>query len=215
MDEYFEYFLSKMGPQVQKIQPTEIQINKFSGKLPNKLLEYWVKYGWGGYHNGLFWITDPDEYSPAVEAWLDGTNINDKVNYHAIARSAFGRIFLWNKNVGQNVVIDALYSQIITSPPDKYVVSGEDTKSLQAFFSSTRADELDIEDIKEKTLFKRALKKLGPVASDEMYGFEPALSIGGVPKLENIAKIKIVPHLILLEQLADVEIMHLDVSKHM
>lgn len=215
MDEYFEYFLSKLGPQGQKTQPTEMQISKFSGKLPSKLLEYWSNYGWGGYHSGLFWITDPDEYCPAVEAWLEGTDIDDKENYYAIARSAFGRIFLWNKKKGQNVVIDALYSQIITSPPDKYVVSGEDTKSLQAFFSSTRTDELDIEDVNEKNLFKRALKKLGPVASDEMYGFEPALSIGGMPKLENMAKVKIVAHLILLEQLDDVEIMHLDVSRHL
>jgi hypothetical protein len=215
MDEYFEYFLSKMGPQLQKIQPTKMQINKFSGKLPTQLLDYWAEYGWGGFHNGLFWITDPEEYTSVVESWLEGTNIPDQKNYHVISRSAFGRIFLWNKKTGQNITIDSLCSQIISSPADKYVASGNDTRSLQAFFSSTRPDELDLEDYKDKPLFNRALTALGPISADEMYGFEPALCIGGAPILANLKKVKIISHLLLLNQLGEVDIMYLDVTRHL
>lgn len=215
MDEYFDYFLSKMGPQTEKILPTQSDIEKFSNLLPNKLLDYWNAYGWGGFHNGLFWIVNPDEFSPVVEAWLNGTDIKNKDGYLAIARTAFGRTFLWNKKTGQNITINPHQSLIITSPPDEYVANGNDTKSLQAFFSSTKPDSLDIDDTKDKKIFKRALKKLGPVASDEMYGFEPALSIGGLPSLENLVIVKIVPHLVLLEQLGEIEIMHIDVSRYL
>lgn len=215
MDEDSEYFLSTMGPHFKKSQPTESQIIEFSGLLPEKLLDYWHEFGRGGFHDGLFWITDPNEFSPAVEAWLEGTKIEDVENYYAIARSAFGRIFLWNKSTGQNITINSLDSVIITTPPDKYVANGDDTKSLQSFFSSTDPEELDIKDFKDNRLFEKALKKLGPVSENEMYGFEPALCLGGMPAIENLVKVKIVPHLILLEQLCEVEILHFDMSRHL
>jgi hypothetical protein len=213
MDEDYKYFLSIIGPEFSKIQPTETQIEKFADLLPKKLLEYWQEYGWGGFHNGLFWLTDPEEYFPVVEEWLDETNIPDKENYLVIARSAFGRIFLWNKKTGQNVTIIPLDSLIITSPPDEDVAAGDDTDSLQAFLGEAEPETLDMEDVKEKKLFEKALRKLGPVAADEMYGFEPALAIGGLPVLDNMVKVKIVPHLILLAQLGEIEVLHIDVSK--
>jgi hypothetical protein len=213
MDEVYEYFLSIMGPEFNKTQPTEAQIAKFSGKLPRKLLEYWHDYGWGGFYDGLFWLTDPEEYASSVEAWLASTNIPDKQNYLAIARSAFGRIFLWNKKTGQNITIISLDSLIITSAPDEDVAAGDDTDALQDFLCEIDPDYLDMQDTRENNLFKRVLRKLGPVAVDEMYCFEPALAIGGSPILGNIAIVKIIPQLIFLAQLGDVEILHIDVSK--
>ncbi|MBP1202858.1 hypothetical protein JOD97_000872 [Duganella sp. 1411] len=215
MDEYFEIFLSDWGPQISKTQPNKAEIEEFRGKLPDKLIEYWQANGWGGYYNGLFWFTNPNEYIPVVDAWLDGTDISDKSAYFAIARTAFGRVFLWNKKTGQNATIDALSSRLIITPPDKKVIDGDDTKAFQYFISGEEPDDLDFKDVKEKPLFKKALKKLGPVAFDEMYGFEPPLCIGGMPHLENLNKVKAVEHLVLLEQLGDVEVMRIDVSSHL
>lgn len=76
-------------------------------------------------------------------------------------------------------------------------------------------DALDIEDEKEKKIFKRAVKKLGALRADEMYGFEPALVIGGAPKLDNLVKVKVIEHLILLQQFGKIEILHMDVSRHL
>ncbi|WP_177196601.1 GAD-like domain-containing protein [Duganella sp. CF517] len=215
MDECYEMFLSELGPQFVKVQLSPHQIAKFEGRLPEQLLEYWKLYGWSGYYDGLFWLVNPDDYVSVVNAWLEGAQIENRSDYLAIARTAFGRIFLWNKKSGQNVTIVPLDSQIITSPANKKVVAGDDTIALQSFLIGKEPDRLDIEDVKEKKLFKRALKKLGPVAVDEMYGFEPALCIGGMPVLENIKKVKIIEHLILLEQLGEIEIMHIDVSRHL
>ncbi|USX11280.1 DUF1851 domain-containing protein [Oxalobacteraceae bacterium OTU3CAMAD1] len=215
MDEFYEMFLSELGPQFTKVQPSPQQIDRFSGRLPEQLLEYWKLYGWCGYYEGLFWLVNPDDYVSVVETWLESTQIENKSDYLAIARTAFGRIFLWNKEAGQTVTIVSLDSQIITSPPNKKVVAGDDTIPLQSFLIGKEPDRLDIEDVKEKKLFKRALKKLGPVAEDEMYGFEPALCIGGMPVLENIRKFKTIEHLILLERFGEIEIMHIDVGRHL
>lgn len=47
-----------------------------------------------------------------------------------------------------------------------------------------------------------ALGNLGPLAPDEMYGFEPALVAGGKMRLENLRKVKLDQHLTILRQLA-------------
>ena len=113
MDEFYEMFLSELGPQFTKVQPSPQQIDRFSGRLPEQLLEYWKLYGWCGYYEGLFWLVNPDDYVSVVETWLESTQIENKSDYLAIARTAFGRIFLWNKEAGQTVTIVSLDSQII------------------------------------------------------------------------------------------------------
>lgn len=212
MDEYYKILLNELGPQDVQTVPTDEDINLFRGRLPEKLLEYWKAYGWGSFHNGLFWLTNPKDYVPVVENWLSHTNIKNPKDFLVIARNAFGKLFLWSKTTGQNVTISPLTSLILTSPPDDDVSAGNDTEPLQFFISEVSPENLDFRDYKKKNLFDRALKKAGPVGADEMYGFEPALSIGGMPKIENLVKVKLIPHLVLLEQLSDVEVKHIDVG---
>ena len=214
MDECFEYFLENFGPQLHSVQPSTTDIKKFRGKLPDKLLEYWQDHGWGGFSDGLFWLVNPSDYTEIVDVWLDNTKVEDHQNYFAIARTAFGRLFLWNKLTGQTATISPLYAQVITTPPNRSVLAGDESSAVEAFLATKDPEALDIEDEKDKKLFKRALKKLGPVKADEMYGFEPALVIGGIPKLENLVKVKLIEHLILLHDFGDVEILHMDVSRH-
>ena len=51
-------------------------------------------------------------------------------------------------------------------------------------------------------MFTPALAKLGRLKHDEMYGFVPALALGGTSTLANLQKVKAVEHLVLLAQLA-------------
>lgn len=84
---------------------------------------------------------------------------------------------------------------------------------MLAFFASKKQKSSDFYDWKDKPLFKRALRKLGPLQSDEMYGFEPALTIGGTPNLEHLVKVKMVEHLVFLSQLGEVELVDIDVRR--
>jgi hypothetical protein len=67
--------------------------------------------------------------------------------------------------------------------------------------------QLEQKDHHDKPLFERALKKLGPLAADEMYGFEPTLALGGKADLKNLHKVKAVEHLVILAQLGERQIM--------
>lgn len=50
-------------------------------------------------------------------------------------------------------------------------------------------------------LFAPALKALGRLKYDEIYGFVPALAFGGEPALKRLKKVKDVEHMLLLAQL--------------
>ncbi|EPM69033.1 hypothetical protein A249_39350 [Pseudomonas syringae pv. actinidiae ICMP 18804] len=71
---------------------------------------------------------------------------------------------------------------------------------MKVFFSSKKPDESDLDG-----LFKPALEKLGPLKSDEMYGFVPALALGGPMELKNLQKVKTIEHLEFLSQLSPLQ----------
>ena len=54
-------------------------------------------------------------------------------------------------------------------------------------------------------LFKPAKKKLGILSHDEMYGFVPALMLGGGGALEHLERVKAVEHLTLLSQITELQ----------
>ena len=63
-----------------------------------------------------------------------------------------------------------------------------------------------------KPLFARAAKKWGALASDEMYGFEPSLVLGGSKELTHLRRVKIIAHLEFIAQLQPPKV--LDLKRH-
>jgi hypothetical protein len=210
MNKNFKYFFDEFGPPVKVTEFSVEQLGKYKGLLPDSLLEFWSEAGWSGYADGLFWSTEPAQFLVPLEAWLEDSGIPHRDTYHVIARSAFGDLFAWGKESGASVIINPLFSSVTIKEPNENVKQGKTEAALTAFFVSKTKEYLDFEDYKGKPLFKRALKKLGPLQPDEMYAFEPALCLGGLPKLENLVKVKMIEHLVLLSQLAEIDYSHID-----
>jgi hypothetical protein len=55
-------------------------------------------------------------------------------------------------------------------------------------------------------MFKPALRKLGQLKHDEMYGLVPALALGGEVSLDHLQKVKAVEHLVILAQFAPLDV---------
>ncbi|MDX7993287.1 GAD-like domain-containing protein, partial [Xenorhabdus littoralis] len=55
-DEFFEYFIEKMGEATQHREVPAEAIDKWRGKLPGQLLYYWKHEGCNSYQDGLFSI---------------------------------------------------------------------------------------------------------------------------------------------------------------
>ncbi len=215
MNEEFEYFYEQMGPLQRSSKVPDDFIEKYQKLFPSAYIEFLKETGWGCYQNGLLWITDPRDFILASQAWLSGLKQFVLDEYHVFARDAFGNLYLWGNNSGNCITIHPLSSTVVTSEPEKFESEADRNLDIGSFFVTRDNKDYDFDDFKEKPMFQRALKKLGPLSADEMYAFEPALCIGGLPKLENLVKVKMIEHLHLLSQLADIEFMHIDVSSRL
>ncbi|MBV4521668.1 DUF1851 domain-containing protein [Pseudomonas sp. SWRI74] len=198
MDEIFSIFLETFGEPVDRQEVPASSMERYRGKLPNQLLEYWDEHGWSGYAEGIFWIVNPQEYEGVVASWLEGTKLEKYDTYHLIARGAFGDLYLWGEKTGASLKITSVLSRYTTHTS---IYTGKEMdKGLRSFILSRNVDSNDYGD-----LFKPAKKKLGTLRHDEMYGFVPALGFGGPDTLDHLEKVKAVEHLTLLSQIAELQ----------
>jgi hypothetical protein len=209
MDESFAYFYNDegFGPAIQTQTVSPQKIEKFRHKLPDQLLSYWQQYGWSGYGKGLFWFVDPDDYEPALEAWIGDMPFMEQDAYYVIARSAFGELFVWGTKSGQSLGVKSSWGMIFPRDNSERVAQGRADQLVHSFIVSMDKKRLEQKDDLDKPLFERALKNLGPLAADEMYAFVPALALGGKADLKNLRKVKTVEHLVMLAQLGERRVM--------
>lgn len=204
MDRYFDHFLKTFGPAIDKREVPVASIERYKGKLPDQLLAYWEEHGWCGYADGLLWTVDPQEYEPVVRAWIGNTPFMQEDTFHIIARSAFGKLYFWGEKSGGdklNIITADSFALARTFQPAKDL-----DQAARAFFGAKSRDAADHE-VEQGPLFAPALARLGRLKHDEIYGFVPALALGGVPILKNLQKVKAMEHLVMLAQLVPLKVM--------
>lgn len=202
-DETFELFISEFDEATHSVVVPVAAIDRWRGKLPDRLLTYWQEEGWCGFRNGLFWVVNPDDYEDVVHEWLSGTSLEAVDSFHVIARTAFGSLYLWGEKIGRAVTISAASHAIVVLGKELIEKDRDNlTIDLETFFEMKEPDDCDLNDELGEPLFERALQKLGSLNAGEMYGFEPALVAGGKMRLENLVKVNLDVHLTILRQLA-------------
>ncbi|MCK8664550.1 DUF1851 domain-containing protein [Pseudomonas azerbaijanoccidens] len=198
MDKVFSRFLEKFGSPMARQEVPVSSIERYRGKVPNLLLKYWAEHGWCGYGDGIFWIVNPQEYEGVVASWIEGTKLQERDTYHLIARSAFGDLYLFGEKTGFSLKISSVLSRYVINNLD--FRTEEMDRHLQGFLLTREVDANNYGD-----LFKPAKKKLGTLRHNEMYGFVPALMLGGPDTLDHLEKVKAVEHLTLLSQIAELQ----------
>ena len=198
MDKVFARFIEKFGTPIDRQEVPASSIERYRGKLPKLLLEYWAEHGWCGYGDGIFWIVNPQEYEGVVASWIEETSLEGRDTNHLIARSAFGDLYFWGEKTGASLNITSIVSRYTTYT--SILPEEQMDKRFQNFLLSTEVEYNDFDD-----MFKPAKKKLGPLDHDEMYGFVPALMFGGPDTLDHLEKVKAVEHLTLLSQITELQ----------
>lgn len=208
MDKNFDWLIQKFGAPVTDQAVTPETIERFRGKLPDRLLEYWQHYGFCTFSKGLFSIVNPDDYEADLEAWAGDTSIVEEDAYYVIARSAFGTLYLWGSKTGYKYEIDPMRGWLTAQDGNQAEIGmGDADGALARFFATRKKAHFDVDGEDGNGLFDAALAKLGPVASDEVFAFEPALAAGGAAELDNIVKRNVHVHLNVLAQFGQREIL--------
>ena len=190
MDEDFEYFLSTFAPISERQEVPEAAFQKYRGILPDQLLDYWREVGWCSFASGLFWMVNPEEWDEPMELMLEDTEFLERDAYHVIARNAFGDLWLWGEKTGGSLRIRASDGMIFPHAPNAAFGDKGIDFEMQLYFGGQMVDSVDILDNHQKPLFKRALKKLGPLKANEVYGFVPLPAMGGACELKYLQKVQ-------------------------
>ena len=214
MNKFFDNFYNYkgFGPATHSIETSQEVLDFYHDKLPKKLLDYWLEYGFSSWGKGIFWTVNPKDYEEALAYWLRGTEFEERQllgvdKYHVIAIGAFGRMFIWGETSGQSIKINPGYAMILPTNKTEDLNKFCSERCIELFFATMSKDLVDEKDLDDRLLFERALEKLGPLENGEIYGFVPALALGGEPKLENLQKVKATEHLAFLADLGEKRVM--------
>lgn len=201
-DESFSVFVEDFGEMTDRVPVTAAEAERWRGKLPDQLLSWWQSEGRGGYRQGLFWLVDPALFQDLVDEWLEGSPLEGVDAFHAIARTAFGDLFLCGEQTGCSATVSVPLNALFSRQDRLRKKSARELDiSIRAFLGLSPGD-CDLKDGAGRPLFERALARLGPLAADEVYGFEPPLVAGGAARLDRLSKLKLDQHLTVLRQLA-------------
>lgn len=214
MNKFFDNFYNYkgFGPAIKTVAPLQETLDLYKNKLPNRLLEYWQEYGFAGWGKGAFWTVNPDDYKDILQIWLANTEFEKREKagldkYHVIGLGAFGRLFVWGERSGQSIKINTNFGMLLPTDKTEELIETGGDRSIDLFFAVMSKESIEEEDIDDQSLFDRALEKLGPLENGEIYGFVPALALGGSPKLENLQKVKATEHLAFLAELGEKRVM--------
>ena len=177
----YDTFLETYPEAIDAQTVPETVIQKYEAILPEPIIDLWKKHGFGGYHKGLFWTINPDDYLDNIQEWLK----SDYDGAYPIMRTGFGDL-IFISNINKE---DTEYSHVRIEVVDirnckiEYI-----TFSLEDFFKHylLSVGSLHARTNIDNLLFLYGRMKLGILKSDQCYGFEPIPAAGGKEKEKNM-----------------------------
>jgi hypothetical protein len=161
--------------------------NAAPGLLADMLIEFWEEYGEGRFSDGLLYICDPLKKKPDLSFFLP------KQDLYPIVISSFGAIYF--TNLKEIFVLRSEYGWFKK-------LSG----NLELLFEIPLQDKEYLDDGLDWSFHKEAIQKLGSLEPDQIFGFEPAIALGGSDdNINSVKKFQMDAHLAFLAQLVEVK----------
>jgi hypothetical protein len=192
-----EKFRGAYGQGVQYRACSSVERSRLEGAVPEFLLELWKSDGWASYRDELLWTVDPQDFEHVVSAWK-----LPRDPALVVARTAFGSLYLLSEFVTEQGAKGISIVELNPHTGD-YMVIGPTAKR---FLTESLAKPEYIKNVLREADAKRAARDVGPLAWDEMYGYEPALALGGSGNPETVRRVTIFNHHLLLSQLVEAKV---------
>jgi hypothetical protein len=151
------------------------------------LLEFWREYGEGRFSDGLLYICDPVKKKSILNFFFSDRNL------YPLVVSSFGRILFTDfKKV---FYLSTVYGWFNYNAPN-----------FELLFEGSLADLDFLNDALFKEFHLKCTTRLGFLEPNEIFGFEPAIALGGNDEdINMVKKFQMDAHLAFLSQLVQVE----------
>ncbi|QQO78845.1 GAD-like domain-containing protein [Actinomyces sp. HMT897] len=180
----------------------EEYFERFGGVLPSSVLYVWRRLGFVGLGGGRFWVTDPLEWAPAVEAWLEGVVLPfpDQV-WWCLGRTALGQMCLWGEVSGPALRVDPLDGTLNPNADNAGKMADPVMRERMGCLLFTSPwEDFDVDEVSGRPLVDVALGRLGPLEADQVLGFVPPLAVTGRQEAGLLGVQEAVPYLVVLAQ---------------
>jgi hypothetical protein len=180
----FEKFI-EIFPSGQKLEiPDRNLFDSYATLLPESILQFWNEVGFGTQMKGYLKVINPDDYKDFVATAFRNTEGPAIV----LGATAFADLLIWEKDCIKQLNFRRGIVRVAST-------------NFSVFVNHRLTKWENIEFSMDGGQYLEALELLGPPAFDECYAYVPALLLGGAAKVENIQKVKLREHLLLLSGL--------------
>ncbi|TYR78598.1 DUF1851 domain-containing protein [Priestia megaterium] len=160
--------------------PSEI-IERYKNIVPKEIIDFWQNYGFGTFMQGYFKSVNPEEYIDILQE--SSQRYKDSVVLFA---TGMGDLVIWAE--GYVRLLNFRYGVLKTVMPN-----------FLYFFKS-----LDSEKFREEYLkwqpYPKAVENWGGISYEECFGYTPLLGLGGAEKVENLKKVKLKEHILIITE---------------
>ena len=183
----------------RKIGPNEAAV--YADRVPRALIQFWVEHGRGAYFDGLYWICDPAPFDPLLELIFEGDPEFSAPDMCVVAYSAFCELKVWHRQ--RRMMNVSLLQSTVFNPPASAWRNARTGKpfseafSVSTFVSTNRSEFLQA----ERDFFAAAVARQGALEPGEVFGFFPALQLGGIYAVENVQRVRAAEHFASLAEL--------------
>ncbi|SFJ01594.1 GAD-like domain-containing protein [Jannaschia pohangensis] len=202
-------------PTAVMLAPNDV-INRLSGIAPEAMCDYWRRFGFSVFQDGWFQLVNPETYAPMLGAWLEGTDLEGKDDYIAVTRTALGEVNVWGRKTGYGFSISVMSDGIILKRKNNAagIAKGQADKWGESILwgcglLNYGTPNMDHDDLYVR-LFLAAKARLGPLGPDQMYGFVPALPLGGKIDADNLQIVSAPEHLTMLAGISERPVLTFD-----
>ncbi|WP_026868633.1 GAD-like domain-containing protein [Inquilinus limosus] len=174
----FQRALGKFGEPVGGEAAPSSVLQAYHGCLPDGLLQFWERYGFGVWLDGYFQFCNPDAYHQVIQAILGNDPQLKAEESHVIGFSAFGRLLVWNEDY-RVTRIDTLYHRVLCDELFSPAPNIDDDIAIGISIANANAGANDPPDQDGKPLFERVRKASGPLSYGQIYAPRLHPALGG------------------------------------
>ncbi|WP_412054237.1 GAD-like domain-containing protein [Arachnia propionica] len=193
--ESFEYRGGPLG--VGEAASPEV-LEYFEGIFPASTLQVWRTIGF----DGLNWITNPLEWAPAVESWLEGVELPfPPQRWWCITRTPMGSMQLWGEVSGPALAIKSVLGAF---SPNGSVQRDMADPVIRERMGCNRllslSEDVVTDDVTGRSLVDVGFERFGSLGVDEVFALVPAYCLSGRMEASMLAVEPAVAHVAFLGQ---------------